>query len=65
MQRNIQKDQKKEVIAIIQNAIGNNHRNKLKEAIEMFRLNYSIARIGRNFFNKLLQTKCGMTVKAF
>lgn len=61
----MENDKKKELIAIIENAIGNEHRNKLKEIVKLFHLNYSITKIGRNFFNKLLQTKSGMTVKAF
>jgi hypothetical protein len=65
MQRGLENDKKRELIAMIENAIGNEHRNKLKEVIKLFHLNYSITKIGRNFFNKLLQTKSGMTVKAF
>jgi hypothetical protein len=33
--------------------------------VRMFYLNYKIQRVSRNFFSKLLQTKSGMTVKAF
>lgn len=65
MQRNLEDKKKRELITLIEGAIGNERRSKLKEAVKMFHLNYSIARIGRNFFNKLLQTKSGMTVKAF
>ena len=60
-----EKTQKKTVLKIFANVLGGTETIQVRQIIEKFHKNSSIARISKNFLNRLLKTKSGKVVQLF
>ena len=56
--------QRKHYISILQNGLCSKKESLIKKVVVALHKNLRIQKISRSFFSKLLDTKCGMTMKA-
>ena len=62
---NMNNEQKKSVLKVLDNLLNHGKNNQLRDAINKFKLNRRITDIQRNFLKRLLMSKAGMVVIAF
>ena len=64
LQKTVNVIQKKHYVSILEQATGNKKSDLIKASVSALHKNLRIKKICKSFFNKLLDTQCGMTMKA-